>query len=200
VLRCRCIYTGNEATDPRPTLPKKPSVGASDACSPLSQFAFKRLDGSVKHTCAGHRYCAADEHRSVVGQSNEDGLLPGSLRSPKRLQTVMGHASVSMTFDRYGHLFESIEADACLGGDRRRAVDGHSARSPSLALRRVSLCHFHLHALLQNRASPRLARKRMPPLTLRLRASRATATAPAAPQYSPRSRPGSPRRRHFNPS
>jgi integrase len=31
--------------------------------------------------------------------------------SPKRLQTVMGHASVSMTFDRYGHLFENIEAD-----------------------------------------------------------------------------------------
>jgi integrase len=31
--------------------------------------------------------------------------------SPKRLQTVMGHASVSMTFDRYGHLFESVEAD-----------------------------------------------------------------------------------------
>jgi integrase len=31
--------------------------------------------------------------------------------SPKRLQTVMGHASVSMTFDRYGHLFESVESD-----------------------------------------------------------------------------------------
>jgi integrase len=31
--------------------------------------------------------------------------------SPKRLQTVMGHASITMTFDRYGHLFEDIEAD-----------------------------------------------------------------------------------------
>jgi integrase len=31
--------------------------------------------------------------------------------TPKRLQTVMGHASVSMTFDRYGHLFENVEAD-----------------------------------------------------------------------------------------
>jgi hypothetical protein len=125
-------------------------------------------------------------------------FCPGHCDRPNAYRR--GHASVSMTFDRYGHLFESIKADACLGGDRRRAVDGHSARSPSLALRRVSLCHFHLHALLQNRASPRLARKRMPPLTLRLRASRATATAPAASQYSPRSRPGSPRRRHFNPS
>jgi integrase len=31
--------------------------------------------------------------------------------TPKRLQTVMGHASVSMTFDRYGHLFENVESD-----------------------------------------------------------------------------------------
>jgi hypothetical protein len=31
--------------------------------------------------------------------------------SPKRLQAVMGHSSVRMTFDLYGHLFEDIEAD-----------------------------------------------------------------------------------------
>jgi integrase len=31
--------------------------------------------------------------------------------SPKRLQAVMGHASINMTFDRYGHLFENVEAD-----------------------------------------------------------------------------------------
>jgi integrase len=31
--------------------------------------------------------------------------------TPKRLQTVMGHTSVTLTFDRYGHLFENIEAD-----------------------------------------------------------------------------------------
>jgi integrase len=31
--------------------------------------------------------------------------------SPKRLQTVMGHASINLTFDLYGHLFEDIEAD-----------------------------------------------------------------------------------------
>lgn len=27
--------------------------------------------------------------------------------SPKRIQTVMGHSSITMTFDRYGHLFET---------------------------------------------------------------------------------------------
>jgi integrase len=31
--------------------------------------------------------------------------------SPKRLQAVMGHATINMTFDRYGHLFENVESD-----------------------------------------------------------------------------------------
>jgi integrase len=31
--------------------------------------------------------------------------------APKRVQVVMGHASVTLTFDLYGHLFENIEAD-----------------------------------------------------------------------------------------
>jgi integrase len=31
--------------------------------------------------------------------------------APKRVQTVMGHASVTLTFDLYGHLFENLEAD-----------------------------------------------------------------------------------------
>jgi integrase len=31
--------------------------------------------------------------------------------TPKRLQTIMGHSSINMTFDLYGHLFENIEAD-----------------------------------------------------------------------------------------
>jgi integrase len=32
--------------------------------------------------------------------------------TPKRLQTLLGHSSVQMTFDRYGHLFPSPEAVA----------------------------------------------------------------------------------------
>jgi integrase len=31
--------------------------------------------------------------------------------TPKRLQAMLGHSSVQMTFDRYGHLFPSLEAD-----------------------------------------------------------------------------------------
>ena len=31
--------------------------------------------------------------------------------SPKRVQTVMGHASINMTMDLYGHLFPDPEGD-----------------------------------------------------------------------------------------
>ena len=31
--------------------------------------------------------------------------------TPKRVQTVMGHSSIQMTFDLYGHLFEDLAAD-----------------------------------------------------------------------------------------
>lgn len=31
--------------------------------------------------------------------------------SPKRVQTLMGHSSITVTFDTYGHLFEDAEAD-----------------------------------------------------------------------------------------
>jgi len=31
--------------------------------------------------------------------------------SPKRVQTVLGHSSINMTFDLYGHLFEDHDAD-----------------------------------------------------------------------------------------
>ena len=31
--------------------------------------------------------------------------------TPKRVQSVLGHASITMTFDRYGHLFEDRVGD-----------------------------------------------------------------------------------------
>ena len=31
---------------------------------------------------------------------------------PKKIQTIMGHGSIKMTFDLYGHLWENLEADA----------------------------------------------------------------------------------------
>jgi integrase len=32
--------------------------------------------------------------------------------TPKRVQSVLGHSSITMTFDRYGHLFEDRDGDA----------------------------------------------------------------------------------------
>lgn len=34
--------------------------------------------------------------------------------SPKRIQTWMGHSSIQVTFDTYGHLFEQAEADSAV--------------------------------------------------------------------------------------
>lgn len=42
--------------------------------------------------------------------------------SPKRLQAVMGHASIQMTFDRYGHLFEDAVADTATMGKLETAL------------------------------------------------------------------------------
>lgn len=34
--------------------------------------------------------------------------------SPKKIQTILGHSSITMTFDVYGHLFHDAEADVAL--------------------------------------------------------------------------------------
>jgi integrase len=42
--------------------------------------------------------------------------------SPKRLQAVMGHASITMTYDHYGHLFEDAAADSAAMGKLETAL------------------------------------------------------------------------------
>jgi integrase len=34
--------------------------------------------------------------------------------NPKKIQTLLGHASIGMTMDVYGHLFENAEEDASM--------------------------------------------------------------------------------------
>lgn len=41
--------------------------------------------------------------------------------NPKQIQTLMGHSSIKVTFDTYGHLFADSEAD-------QRAADGVEVR------------------------------------------------------------------------
>ena len=40
--------------------------------------------------------------------------------SPKRIQAVMGHSSITMTFDRYGHLFDTKDDQAAMNVLRRQ--------------------------------------------------------------------------------
>src|SRR5262249_4739050 len=56
-------------------------------------------DGQPKYNFHMLRHAAASMFIQYLGWS------------PKRLQTVMGHASVSMTYDTYGHMFEDTEKD-----------------------------------------------------------------------------------------
>jgi integrase len=44
--------------------------------------------------------------------------------SPKRIQTWMGHSSIQVTFDIYGHLFEQAEADCAIMQAVEREVIG----------------------------------------------------------------------------
>jgi integrase len=55
--------------------------------------------GEPKYTFHSLRHAAASLFIAHLGWT------------PKRVQSVMGHASVTMTFDRYGHLFEDRDGD-----------------------------------------------------------------------------------------
>jgi integrase len=46
-----------------------------------------------------------------AGMEDKYNFLTYLVWTPKRIQAVMGHSSVQMTFDLYGHLFEDKEAD-----------------------------------------------------------------------------------------
>jgi hypothetical protein len=64
----------------------------------------------------GNRYCAGPEWRTNIisicyATPPPACSLPISTGPPSDIQTVMGHSSVQMTFDLYGHLFEDKEAD-----------------------------------------------------------------------------------------
>jgi integrase len=55
----------------------------------------------------------------------------------KALSTFMGHATISVTLDRYGHLMPGSEAEAAdlldgyLGAQRKRAEEHARAAEPS---------------------------------------------------------------------
>jgi integrase len=50
--------------------------------------------------------------------------------SPKRVQTWLGHSSIQMTFDVYGHLFEQADADSAVMQAVERQVLGGTDATP----------------------------------------------------------------------
>ena len=55
--------------------------------------------GKAKYGLHALRHCAASLFIAHLGWT------------PKRVQSVLGHASITMTFDRYGHLFDDRDGD-----------------------------------------------------------------------------------------
>ena len=51
--------------------------------------------------------------------------------NPKALQTFMGHSSITVTLDRYGHLFPGSEGEAAVLLDAYLAESHERARSAS---------------------------------------------------------------------
>jgi integrase len=48
---------------------------------------------------------------------------------PKAIQARMGHSSISVTLDRYGHLFPELDESIASAFDARLAA-GHNSRQP----------------------------------------------------------------------
>jgi integrase len=57
------------------------------------------VDGVPKYGLHALRHAAASLFIAHLGWT------------PKRVQAVLGHSSIQMTYDRYGHLFEDGDSD-----------------------------------------------------------------------------------------
>lgn len=68
-------------------------------------------DGKARYSSHAFRHCAAS-------------LWIEQRVSPKRIQSWMGHGSIQVTFDTYGHLFDQADADAAVMCAVERAVLG----------------------------------------------------------------------------
>jgi len=108
--------------------------------SPLD-LVFPTPDGHVQQHSSQHRGLGSVLVSAGIG---EDPRAPKygmhSLRhacaslwieqgfGPKRVQALMGHSSITMTFDRYGHLFPNEADDA----EAMRQVQARLVGSPTV--------------------------------------------------------------------
>jgi integrase len=84
------------------------NAGTVDSLTNIAKRVWKPLqsrcgivtgDGKARYLFHSLRHAAASLFIATLGWP------------PKRVQTVLGHASITMTFDRYGHLFADHEGD-----------------------------------------------------------------------------------------
>ncbi|WP_439399337.1 tyrosine-type recombinase/integrase [Bradyrhizobium sp. PMVTL-01] len=78
-------------TVPEPVLTKAGEPVLDKVGQPVIRQVAKYGPHSLRHACASLWI--------------ENGM------NPKRIQTLMGHSTIQMTFDTYGHLFHDVEAD-----------------------------------------------------------------------------------------
>ena len=89
------------------------------------QLVFPNSRGRVTfyETIYLHGFVRAQERAGLVDDAGKPKFGMHALRhffaswaieqgfSPKKVQALLGHATIAMTFDRYGHLFPSLEDD-----------------------------------------------------------------------------------------
>ena len=80
-------------------LPHRPSNIHSRVWCPLQIKCGLTAEGKPRYDFHRIRHAAASLFIQYLGWT------------PKRLQDVMGHSSIRMTFDLYGHLFENVKKD-----------------------------------------------------------------------------------------
>jgi integrase len=88
-------------------------------------FVFPNGNGNVENhaNIANRGFYALQREAGIVGTDGKPKYGMHALRhffaswaiergfSPKRVQGFLGHSSITMTYDRYGHLFPSLEDD-----------------------------------------------------------------------------------------
>ncbi len=83
-----------------------------------------------------HRYISLNVLAPIAKAAKVKGLTLHDLRhgaaslwieqrvEPKRVQTWLGHSSIQVTFDTYGHLFEAIERETSVATATEKELIG----------------------------------------------------------------------------
>jgi integrase len=100
-------------------------VFANAAGQPLSHSSFQTHHFKKAQLAAGVRCRFHDLRHTSVALAIADGA------HPKAIQVRMGHTSITVTLDRYGHLFPELDEAVATAFDARFRTAGVSAAGPA---------------------------------------------------------------------